>query len=131
MSLTRFTLQVIRAVKAETSGASERNKQLAQRMRDALANNQAAYRSLKQDTLLFRQALLLCPPGCRHCHCPYTAVAGLLSQLIQASACPFAWKFVKCKMPLTGCRRYSSALQKSWAPGRPFMSLEQSSCKDI
>ena len=63
MPLKRSAVQVIRAIKAETSGTSERNKKLAQRMRDALANNQAAYRSLKQDTLLFRQDADLCPPG--------------------------------------------------------------------
>lgn len=45
----------------DRSDASERNKQLAQRMRDALANNQAAYRSLKQDTLLFRYDTFLLP----------------------------------------------------------------------
>ena len=52
-------MQIPRASKQEASDASERNRQLAQRMRDALAANTGAFRSLKQDTMLFRHALLL------------------------------------------------------------------------
>ena len=51
-------MQTPRASKQEASDASERNRQLAQRMRDALAANTGAFRSLKQDTVLFRHVLL-------------------------------------------------------------------------
>ena len=62
--VTQMFLQVLRAVSADRSDASERNKQLAQRMRDALANNQPVYRSLKQDTLLYRH--FTCPLALMH-----------------------------------------------------------------
>ncbi len=90
MSHMCSALQVIKAVKAETSGASERNKQLAQRMRDALANNQAAYRSLKQDTLLFRQDALFCPPVFSiHMQLQQVCSAGLFKLAPTTSHVPF------------------------------------------
>lgn len=47
-------MQVLKASKQDCPDASERNKRLAQRMQNALASSKAVYKSLKQDTLLFR-----------------------------------------------------------------------------
>ena len=52
--MTQILLQATTAAEQDRSHVSERNKQLAQRMRDALAHNKAAYQSLKKDTVLFR-----------------------------------------------------------------------------
>ena len=72
------TIQAVRASKTDGGDASERNKQLAQRMRDALASNQAAYKSLKQDTLLFRDST--------H-HIIYSSCARLVSRGVKSTMC--------------------------------------------
>ena len=47
------------AANGKPASTAARNKQLASRMRDALASNRAAYNSLKKETALFRCAALL------------------------------------------------------------------------